>query len=624
MAEGMPDAPDLKRRRFDGNGIYIPTREWREAPYQFSPRGSFFRNDVPPEAHCPSLPAGPRLSYAQPPPAAHAPRLSLVRPPPPTQQKRDPSLTLAPLTTPTTMQPPSSASSASGMEAMIMSIPVINKVKILSQISPHLPPLNSMSSPSQEVRGSVVAIEGMDPATVFSMTNSLAEELERDGKFAVRIFGGPDPYALRDQYGRSSKRLSIADTLGVIGEWHTISEEMKRFISTRVSPTSKAAMATSTRTTSIEMADAPTQVDTHQTPDHLRTSGNATVVGETNASGSHEQRGDQAAISLLSPRTVAQTADLKLATPPSHRPQFGNRASSLSVFPGVRNAASIEAAPYTRIPAAAMQRPSTPPRTTRSTTSATAHPDRSKQFDTAPPPRTASISSHPPTPSTAGPATPLTPSAPSHGASNQPPSSPGLVSETPIPIALVPHYQLTTVDSAAITLPINDSYSPLAHWQWLATLWRGCVGPDVSIVIKGPAGSIAEGASGAVAAVAAEGDSAKGSAGGTGHEGVVAKEKATGEGQGRDGQGARSSNASAGVVAGSEKGSVSAAAGSGQGQGVDVRLLECRAVVVRIGGLGGTVKDARPAASAKDRENAEFWEKAKRRVGFEVGEFLRR
>jgi len=54
-----------------------------------------------------------------------------------------------------------------------------------------------------------------------------------------------------------------------------------------------------------------------------------------------------------------------------------------------------------------------------------------------------------------------------------------------IPIAIVPCYQLTTVDVSAISMPITDSYSPLDHWRWLAALWRGCVGPDVTIVVQG-------------------------------------------------------------------------------------------------------------------------------------------
>jgi HMG box factor len=52
-----------------------------------------------------------------------------------------------------------------------------------------------------------------------------------------------------------------------------------------------------------------------------------------------------------------------------------------------------------------------------------------------------------------------------------------------IPVALVPRYQLTTADAFACSIPINDSYAPLDHWQWMASLWRACVGPDITVYI---------------------------------------------------------------------------------------------------------------------------------------------
>ncbi|KAJ5585554.1 High mobility group superfamily [Penicillium hispanicum] len=53
-----------------------------------------------------------------------------------------------------------------------------------------------------------------------------------------------------------------------------------------------------------------------------------------------------------------------------------------------------------------------------------------------------------------------------------------------MPIALVPRYQLTTADAFACSVPINDSYAPLDHWQWMASLWRTCVGPDITVYIR--------------------------------------------------------------------------------------------------------------------------------------------
>lgn len=55
---------------------------------------------------------------------------------------------------------------------------------------------------------------------------------------------------------------------------------------------------------------------------------------------------------------------------------------------------------------------------------------------------------------------------------------------SPVPIALVPRYQLTNADAFAYSVPINDSYAPLDHWQWMASLWRACVGPDITVYIR--------------------------------------------------------------------------------------------------------------------------------------------
>jgi len=64
------------------------------------------------------------------------------------------------------------------------------------------------------------------------------------------------------------------------------------------------------------------------------------------------------------------------------------------------------------------------------------------------------------------------------------PPTPPASTSYPIPIALIPHYQLSHTDASASTIPITDAYAPVDHWQWMATLWRGIVGPDVTVVIK--------------------------------------------------------------------------------------------------------------------------------------------
>ncbi|KAL8710307.1 MAG: hypothetical protein Q9220_005077 [cf. Caloplaca sp. 1 TL-2023] len=53
-----------------------------------------------------------------------------------------------------------------------------------------------------------------------------------------------------------------------------------------------------------------------------------------------------------------------------------------------------------------------------------------------------------------------------------------------IPIALIPAYQLTHTDFSACRVPIDDNYAPTDHWQWMASMWRGIVGPDITIAVK--------------------------------------------------------------------------------------------------------------------------------------------
>ncbi|KAI5305234.1 hypothetical protein KEM56_004950 [Ascosphaera pollenicola] len=59
-----------------------------------------------------------------------------------------------------------------------------------------------------------------------------------------------------------------------------------------------------------------------------------------------------------------------------------------------------------------------------------------------------------------------------------------LQGEQPFRIALVPRYQFTNAEKYACTAPINDLYSPHDHWQWMASLWRYCAGPDLTIYAR--------------------------------------------------------------------------------------------------------------------------------------------
>jgi HMG box factor len=50
-------------------------------------------------------------------------------------------------------------------------------------------------------------------------------------------------------------------------------------------------------------------------------------------------------------------------------------------------------------------------------------------------------------------------------------------------LVLINRYILSRADAAALRLS-PDGLSPLEHWQWCATLWRSCVGPDLTIYVQ--------------------------------------------------------------------------------------------------------------------------------------------
>ncbi|KAK8220287.1 hypothetical protein IWZ01DRAFT_425802, partial [Phyllosticta capitalensis] len=54
------------------------------------------------------------------------------------------------------------------------------------------------------------------------------------------------------------------------------------------------------------------------------------------------------------------------------------------------------------------------------------------------------------------------------------------------PLLILPSFTLSAANAWAARIPIADAYSPADHWQWLATLWRGIVGPDVTVYVADP------------------------------------------------------------------------------------------------------------------------------------------
>lgn len=480
------DGSDLKRRRFDTTGNYVPTREFpSESGYHPAVPGATFIRPNGQVLHT------PRTVMAPPPRTAYSgqqARVGVISQLPP---KRDSTLVLPPIhTCPSNVAPNSLKTHKSSLEAMIMSIPLVNKIKVLAQISSHLA-LAGPSSPPYQVRGAIIAVEGLNLTKVYGMVNAVTEQLEREGKFAVRIFAGPDPQATTSN-NQSRQLVAIDSFLETIGQWHGISREMIEYITTK--PDVNAYSSSAQQMCLSEFSSTP-KISTMQ-ENHYKT----LRIDSTIKKATHNKVVDQP----ISPKTVVKP----LPNPPIQPRLLSNSREGTSPTD-------------LKLPPLILPRSS-------------------------PDPETITISSS--------------------SLQLQTPCSPQTHLNTdPIPIALVPHYQLTTVDTTSINMPITDAYSPLAHWQWLATLWRGCVGPDLTIVIKGtdtddpPSASEAE----------------------------------------------------------------------RQVPGVELRLQDCRAVLVRLesensGAVGHNKQQRENETQEMSSKQDEVWEKAKRRVGFEVEEFLRR
>jgi hypothetical protein len=83
-----------------------------------------------------------------------------------------------------------------------------------------------------------------------------------------------------------------------------------------------------------------------------------------------------------------------------------------------------------------------------------------------------------PLPPTSDSTRPLTPSDTSDARMND---ANGRASQ---PVILLKTYTLHATEQYACIIPITDSYGPTDHWQWMATMWRGTPGPDITIYVK--------------------------------------------------------------------------------------------------------------------------------------------
>ncbi|KAI9748311.1 MAG: NAD(P)H-dependent D-xylose reductase (XR), partial [Chaenotheca gracillima] len=349
--EVSPLTPSAKRLRISGSGASSTNGKYPSPPLPMRGAPTFRRDSMP----YPALQTG---RMGPPPRPSHAPPLS-----------NDMSLTLPPLQT----------TQSRSVEAMVMTIPIFNKIKVLSKISPALQ-TPGPTSPRFAVRGALVAVDGVDPDAVSQVVRWLDQELTRNGDGnVVAVVDGADDVVDEPMKDVSDSRA------GTYGPPSPNSREMSR--------------------------DA-----------------------------SRSDFNFEEYLSIVTGWHQRSTKLIKyITTPPP---------AARSLTP---------ASPYPNSPSS-----DTPNRQSQQ--------QLQQQISHISPPTRSSSSS--PTPAAPAP-------TPSHGTPTALSSGPSLT-----PIALVPNYMLTNSNLAACRIPINDAYAPLDHWQWAATLWRGIVGPDLTIWIQ--------------------------------------------------------------------------------------------------------------------------------------------
>lgn len=229
---------DNKRRRLNG-GTFQRTESPDVEPYSLSsqktyvsrPGVAYFRSHVEPVSNN-------GLTHQQQPPPRHE-----------GEGYYDPSLTLPPLKA-DGISPPSPSTTTRVQTDSVMTIPVLNKIKLLAKISP---PLSERDhSPS---RGAVIAVDGQDPAQVKLMIKYLGQTLMDDKKYVVRVFEGPEILTPKESVPGEMKDAMV-EYMSIISNWHRISNEIIQFVSPKSSLQVSSESSTACSTESPESSDS--------------------------------------------------------------------------------------------------------------------------------------------------------------------------------------------------------------------------------------------------------------------------------------------------------------------------------------------------------------------------------
>jgi hypothetical protein len=271
------------------------------------------------------------------------------------------SLRLPPLLSPGT------SDQSRSVEAMVMSMPYLAKIKLLRRIATPLK-APSPASPSLHVRGSIITVESDDKDSIGGVLRHLAELLRRSGEFDVRVVAGPN---------LPNGKVGLREFLLEVASWHRKTTEMINFI------------------TGVKVDESEQN-----------------TVKSTAIS-----RKDSEDVDKMEVDNGAEESDLEEGEIiEEHRKQARDNRRSLRAREIERKREQIK-----------QQR------------------DREAEKLR---------------------------------------KSEQLEKERKIPLILISNYILHASDAWASAIPINDAYSPSDHWQWIATLWRGIVGADITVYVK--------------------------------------------------------------------------------------------------------------------------------------------
>ena len=140
-----------------------------------------------------------------------------------------------------------------------MTIPYHSKIKVLSRISLPLAPAGP-TSPVQDMRGAVVAIEGAEPSLVAEVGHFIREHLNKESDYLVKTFTSPPKKDAEyettvevEMTGTGTRNSSFSNAehtnpfityLKTVEHWHERSREIIKFITTVPSPVLPAISAT--------------------------------------------------------------------------------------------------------------------------------------------------------------------------------------------------------------------------------------------------------------------------------------------------------------------------------------------------------------------------------------------